>query len=170
MNYYTSDLHFDHFNIIKFCDRPYTTTEEMNQALKDKWNARVKPEDHVYILGDICMSVDGFIKHVESLNGFKHIVRGNHDPKNILSKKIKNTHFTELIHSVHDGDNKVILCHYPIYEWNGYYHGAYHFYGHLHGTRRSFHERAFEVGVDIQDYEPKTFHEIISNPQYVNKA
>ena len=59
MNYYTSDLHFSHENIIKFCNRPYANAEEMNQALKDRWNARVKPEDHVYILGDICVSANG---------------------------------------------------------------------------------------------------------------
>ena len=164
MNYYTSDLHFSHENIIKVCNRPYANVEEMNQVLKDNWNARVKPEDHVYVLGDICMASKLFVEHVESLNGFKHIIRGNHDPKNITSVKIKNTYFTDLIHTVHDGDAKIVLCHYPIYEWNGYYHGAYHFYGHLHGTRPSFHERAFEVGVDVQNYEPKTFKEIISKP------
>lgn len=162
MNYYISDLHFEHNNIIKFCDRPWNNVIDMNEALISNWNARVNKDDHVYILGDICMSVSGFINYVERLNGTKHIILGNHDPKNIQKRPIKNTIFHELIHSVREGDLKVVLCHYPIHEWNGYYHGVYHFYGHVHGTRISHHERAFEVCCDVINYEPKTFAEIIA--------
>jgi len=163
MNYYTSDLHFDHARIIEFCDRPYSSVDEMNKKLKDNWNSRVKPEDHVYVLGDICMNEKGFIDHMNDLNGFKHIVRGNHDPKNIQNKKLKNTHFTELIHTVRDGEAKIVLCHFPIMEWNGYYNGVYHFYGHVHNTRAEFHPCAFEVGVDAHNYKPKTFYEIVNS-------
>ena len=163
MKFYTSDLHFDDKNILHLCNRPYSSVDEMNTILKQNWNSRIKPEDHVYILGDICMNEQGFIDHMNDLNGFKHIVRGNHDPKNIQNKKMKNTHFTELIHTVRDGDAKIVLCHFPIMEWNGYYNGVYHFYGHLHGSRKSHNANAFEVGVDCQNYMPKTFDEIVNN-------
>ena len=45
MIYYTSDLHFDHTNIIKFCNRPWDTADEMNAALIKKWNNRVNDDD-----------------------------------------------------------------------------------------------------------------------------
>lgn len=46
MNYWwTSDYHFSHANIIKYCGRPFETVEEMNETIIRKHNERVKPED-----------------------------------------------------------------------------------------------------------------------------
>ena len=159
---YAIDPHFDHARIIMFCSRPYENVEQMNQSIIDKWNARVTKDDHAYILGDICMSVSGFVKYLQMLNGVKHIILGNHDPKNIEKQKIPGVFFHDLIHRVKEGGDSVILCHYPIHEWPNYYRGAYHFYGHVHGTRLSHHEKAFEVCCDVLNFEPKTFKEIIS--------
>ena len=52
-NYYTSDLHLGHANIIKLCNRPFSNTEEMDETLVSNWNARVHRDDHVYIIGDL---------------------------------------------------------------------------------------------------------------------
>jgi calcineurin-like phosphoesterase family protein len=52
--FFTSDTHFWHKNVIAYCSRPYQSLEEMNQDLITRWNARVKPEDTVYHLGDVC--------------------------------------------------------------------------------------------------------------------
>ena len=51
--YFTADSHFGHANVIKHCNRPFTTLEEMNEALIANWNARVHKNDHVYIAGDL---------------------------------------------------------------------------------------------------------------------
>ena len=53
MTFFTSDQHFGHFNIIRLCSRPFGTVEEMDEALLSKWNAKVKADDTVYILGDL---------------------------------------------------------------------------------------------------------------------
>lgn len=53
MNYYTSDLHLGHENIISICKRPFATVEEMDEILITNWNSVVKAEDTVFILGDL---------------------------------------------------------------------------------------------------------------------
>lgn len=93
--YFTSDTHFSHFNIIRLCNRPFTTAEEMNEKLIQKWNDRVRPEDDIYHLGDVIFyrSTNGNglkIKPIEilkKLNGTITYVRGNHDENNGLNLK-----------------------------------------------------------------------------------
>ena len=53
MYYYIADPHFGHENILKLCDRPYATIEEMNEAMIQRWNQRVTGNDTVFILGDL---------------------------------------------------------------------------------------------------------------------
>ena len=53
-NWYTSDTHFNHFNIIQYCDRPFHTLDEMHKVLIGNWNSLVSKEDTVYFLGDFC--------------------------------------------------------------------------------------------------------------------
>lgn len=170
MNYYTSDLHFGHANIIKFCDRPWKQVDEMDKALIENWNNRVTDADHIYHLGDFSMNKGRFIKLVEQLNGQKHFIIGNHDPKGIQHelRKLKNVFVHDSIHTVKDEGRKVVLCHYPIFEWNGYYHGTVHFHGHTHGSiGDNFKSNAFDVGTDCHDYEPKTYDEIVGD-RFVN--
>jgi len=78
-----SDSHFNHSNIIEYCNRPFTKTSEMNEYMVDKWNSVVKPQDKVYHLGDVYMG-GGFSREYTShlisrLNGHKRLILGNHD-------------------------------------------------------------------------------------------
>jgi calcineurin-like phosphoesterase family protein len=52
--WFTSDFHFGHFNIILYCNRPFTTTEEMDACIADRMNLCIKPNDTLYFLGDFC--------------------------------------------------------------------------------------------------------------------
>ncbi len=58
MIFFTADTHWGHANIIKFCDRPFVSIEEMNEVLISKWNAKVTGNDTVYILGDMFFRID----------------------------------------------------------------------------------------------------------------
>ena len=78
--FFTSDHHFGHANIIRYCGRPYATVGEMNFDLTRRWNAVVAPGDHVWYLGDFAMGDSAkWPDFVANLNGRISIVLGNHD-------------------------------------------------------------------------------------------
>jgi len=80
MIYFTADLHFRHDNIIRHCNRPFRSVEEMDKRLVENWNKTVKSNDEIYILGDLTMKgaevANDFLR---KLKGIKYLVRGNHD-------------------------------------------------------------------------------------------
>ena len=113
MKWVTSDNHFYHGNIIKYCDRPFKDFEEMNNVMITKWNRFVHPQDIVYHLGDFALCGPTKKKGLlESLNGFIILILGNHDKGKQHNLNLK---FIE----VHDylvlGNNKLILSHRPIF-------------------------------------------------------
>ena len=82
MIYFIADTHFNHANIIKYCNRPFKNTYEMNEYIIKKWNSVVKEADTVYHLGDVGFGSLQEVKSlVERLNGRKILLRGNHDFK-----------------------------------------------------------------------------------------
>ena len=163
--FYISDLHFGHYNIIKMCNRPFSSLEEMHETLITNWNKKVKPNDEVYILGDIFLKCD--IKEVKEilskLKGKKYLIQGNHE--HYLNQIIWKDYFEKVSSymEINDNGRKVILFHYPIEEWNGYYRDSYHLYGHVHNNPADVkkHERKFNVGVELNDYTPQTLDELI---------
>lgn len=177
MIYYTSDLHFDHKNIIKYCNRPFSSVEEMNAALITNWNARVTDNDFVYILGDFTLEGrDRALHFLKQLKGHKTLILGNHDT--FAYKEAFDTDAAGLdcviehkaMCKVHDPfvDKKIVLCHYPLAVWNGKEHGSLHFYGHVHNSTDKFYpylyaiDGAFNVGADVHSWYPCTAAEIIA--------
>lgn len=77
--FFTSDTHFWHANVIRYCDRPYSSVEEMNEALVDNWNSVVRAEDTIYHLGDFSLSRRAAETILPRLSGRKILVAGNHD-------------------------------------------------------------------------------------------
>ena len=78
MIYFTADTHFDHANIIHFCNRPFATVEEMNETLIANWNRKVHGNDTVYILGDMFFRTSDPESILRQLKGQKHLITGNH--------------------------------------------------------------------------------------------
>ena len=179
MKFYTSDLHFNHSNILKFEpeSRPFNTVDEMNEALIKKWNDKVKQDDEVYILGDFCFDNRGdratyFLKR---LNGKKYLIKGNHDsfigkPQFDESQLEYIKVYDEIDDYVNGEKVHVCLFHYPIAVWNKKHYHAYHLFGHIHSNKSgSMHhalefdlgDHAFNVGVDVRNLEPVTLEELI---------
>ena len=96
--FFTSDTHFSHKNIIEFCERPFKTTEEMNQKLIENWNNKVGPNDIVYHLGDVMLGDNSYgIECVKRLKGTIYIIPGNHDTTSRMNlyKQLNNVHVLE---------------------------------------------------------------------------
>ena len=169
MIYYTSDLHLGHKNILRLSDRPFADLDEMHQTIRDNWNSIVTDKDEVYILGDVAFKLNEEINSlIASLKGRKHLIIGNHDKK-FLGKEKFRAHFETIQHylEIEDSGRTVILFHYPIAEWDGFYHDTYHLYGHIHNTTgnltddiitkiKSKGHNMFNVGVDVNDFVPVT--------------
>lgn len=79
ITWFTSDWHFSHRNIIKYCDRPWETVEKMDKALVKLWNKTVKPYDTVIFVGDFSLGWSAVEQITPILNGKKILVAGNHD-------------------------------------------------------------------------------------------
>ena len=166
MIYYTSDLHIGHENIIRLCKRPYSRVHQMNTDIIYKWNQKVKREDTVYILGDMFFKFQDiqYVKDVlKMLEGKKILIKGNHD--HFLQQSSWRDYFDKVCDylKIKDNGRDVILMHYPIEEWDGFFRGSYHLYGHVHNSDNGLRkiERRYNVGVDVNDFEPKTLDELI---------
>lgn len=170
--YFTSDLHISHENIIGFANRPFSCSFLMDEALIDNINAVVGPKDTLYILGDVCMGrgVNRAEKCREILSEINckdvHLIIGNHDLQDANQLKacgFKDPCLRKVIKI--DGD-KIVLDHFPLAEWDGFYHGAYHLHGHIHSSPTYNEEQAakglrrFDVGVDANDYRPVAWEDI----------
>lgn len=76
-----SDNHFDHANIIRFCKRPFKSTEEMNRYMLEKWNKIIRKRDKVIFLGDLAYGRGSrSTKYwLNQVNGDFIFIKGNHD-------------------------------------------------------------------------------------------
>nr|QNO49471.1 hypothetical protein OCBBGKCP_00028 [Methanosarcinales archaeon ANME-2c ERB4] len=81
MIYLISDLHLDHKNIMRYCDRPFSSVEEMNRTIIDNWNEVVAEDDFVYLIGDLAFGRrrSKMRYWLKKLNGNVILILGNHD-------------------------------------------------------------------------------------------
>ena len=147
----TSDLHFYHKSILKFCPatRQYPDVDSMNESMITEWNDTVETDDLVYVLGDCSFSNGNKAAEIiTKLNGRKILVIGNHDIPLLETKAFVNCFETShhLLDITHQG-HTVVMCHYPLARWNKSHYGSVHFFGHTHGDYISGY-RSLDVGVD----------------------
>lgn len=152
--YITSDLHFGHANIMKFCPETrghFTDVQHMNEEMIRMWNETVQDGDLVYILGDVAFaSAADAVKILNRLRGDKILIEGNHDVKALKDYSFRRC-FKEIhkYHEINHNGVKVVLFHFPILEWNQMHRGAVHFYGHLHQNASGLEKyRARNAGWD----------------------
>lgn len=176
--HFTSDTHFGHSNIIKYCTRPFRSAAEMDSAMIENWNQRVEPTDVVWIIGDFSFADPQRTEEILCyLNGIKKIVLGNHD-KTIRKHPNIKRHFAEVhegfveeyLHDDHTPKNFFVMCHYPMMSWNRSFRGAYHLHGHTHGNLKFDPKwRRLDVGVDVQaDYAPVSLQSVVNKLSKIN--
>lgn len=165
----TSDLHFGHTNIMKFCPvtrAHYNDVDDMREKMIKEWNESVAPEDETFILGDFAfLPAHEAVQILNRLNGAKILIEGNHDRKLLndpsFRRCFKEVH--QYLRYRHD-DNIVIMMHYPIYEWDQMHRGAVHFYGHVHGAKTGLEKyRARDVAFDATGKVVSNFDEMVKD-------
>lgn len=163
----TSDTHFSHGqnaldgNHFLLKQRGFPDSKSMDAALTDIWNETIAPEDTVYHLGDFAWKNP--VSYLKNLNGKITLVKGNHDKGQLahLRKLITVTDYMEL----KVNKQKYILCHFPLYSWNGSSHNtSIHLHGHSHGKIVLTHDQdkgCFDVGVDTNNFKPYNLDEFL---------
>lgn len=155
--FFTSDTHFGHENIIKYTNRPFKTSYEMDEAIVQNWNRVVTADDTVYHLGDFAFgrtTQEYVSKIAKRLNGKIHLIVGNHEK---LGKGIP-WRFA----SIKDYDEievegqRIVLFHYGLRTWHHNMRGVWHLYGHSHGTLPAF-GKSLDIGVDCWNFTPVEF-------------
>src|ERR1035437_9102800 len=185
MIYFTSDLHFWHANVIKYCNRPFESVEIMNEAMVKNWNEVVKPEDTVYCLGDFSMAFRSVEIYSMRLNGTKYLVPGNHDLCHSYHNKSRNLEKRKEWIAKYESLGWIVLpeqttldipgaatvnvCHHPYiligpgddkYErWRPKDDGRWLLCGHVHEKWKVV-GRMINVDVDQWDFRPVSITEI----------
>ena len=154
-----SDFHFGHRNVIDYCKRPFKNVTEMNNVLIKNFNKTVDKNDVVYILGDVSfLNTKSTTEIVKHLNGFKYLIKGNHDPKtNAAYRKMG---FLEVYDKPIILNNKYILSHEPISNKGPY---LINIYGHLHDKAVNDSTDKFCCCLELIDYKPISLDDINSH-------
>lgn len=128
--YVISDTHFGHRKIIEFEKekRPYSSIEEHDRDLVERWNATVRSEDTVWHLGDVYFSKGADV--LASLKGYKRLVLGNHDAK---KEEFLIQYFDRLYGVAEYGD--CVLSHIPVHPYQLEKRYKKNIHGHLHSKR-----------------------------------
>jgi calcineurin-like phosphoesterase family protein len=175
--WFTADQHFGHENIIKFCDRPFQSVEEMDDVLIDNWNKVIGKDDIVYHLGDFTLGNFDFAKkYFAKLNGKIQVLANHwhHDkrwlPKDFFGPMV--SEYPDFVREIGHVDIvppmivleianmgeegrplAVTLCHYPLAVWDRRHYGSWHLHGHTH--KHNFDRQlSLNVGVDCMNFSP----------------
>lgn len=163
--WFTADLHLNSYETIDYFNRPFKSLEHMNRILINNWNARVKPNDEVYHIGDFCIknkeNPHKAIYWEDKLNGKIIHILGNHDRNNGVKAITTDAH-------IYYGNKKIQLVHNP--EHLGIMDGCrLAFTAHVHlawkikKIRRMFdYVDCINVGTDVWNYRPVSYNEIMN--------
>ncbi len=154
--YLTSDHHFFHNNIIKYCDRPFSSMEEMNKVMIERWNKFVRKEDIVIHLGDFSLGgPEETIEIKNQLNGGIVLIKGNHDRRTKTFWE-KRAGFKKYFKKKVIISEDIILSHRP-----EKIDDVINLHGHLHhGLPRYHSESCINFSVDVWDFYPVNLDDV----------
>lgn len=154
MIWFSSDSHLSHTNIIKYCNRPFYDTIEMNETIVANWNSVVRLQDTVYFLGDFGFGNPKRLMEIRNrLMGNIIFIRGSHD------KSIERLFPMEDILEIKIDDIPVIMCHFPMRTWSKSHYGSWHLYGHHH-RELPIWGKSLNVGTDLWHFYPVSWEQV----------
>ena len=170
--WFTSDTHFGHENIIRFCNRPFSNAQEMNAELIRRWRDPV-PEDGIeFHLGDFAHGSSRLWNHILCvLPGRKYLILGNHDMKSVSQGFMSLFELVTQQMTIRVGGQTIVLNHNPFLCYGGSYRNVWQLFGHVHSGPVSHtgidHPRLnmlfplqYDVGVDNNNFRPVSFAEV----------
>lgn len=170
--YFTSDTHFGHENIIRYCNRPFRNAEEMNAELIRRWRETVPEDGIVFHLGDFAHGNARLWNDILSaLTGRKYLILGNHDMKALRQGYMGRFEHVAQQMTIRVGGQAIVLNHNPFLCYGGSYRDVWQLFGHVHSGPASHtgldHPRLkmlfplqYDVGVDNNDFRPISFAEV----------
>lgn len=173
----TSDTHWNHKNIILYCQRPFETVEEMNESLITNWNNTVPKDGIVFHLGDFALGgSSAWLDILPRLNGQIHLILDNHDVKNFRPGYASSFASVQEQLTVKVNKNLLILTHFPLLCYNdtwGTEQNCWNIHGHVHicKDREANNGKDFErmklvfpaqydAGVDLNNYTPISYGQL----------
>lgn len=173
--WFTSDQHFDHKNIITYCNRPHSDLWEMTEDIIERFNLDVKDSDTTYHLGDFCFNPNNIKPILSRLRGRHILIAGNHD--RCFAKKAAVQRYVEYgFVEVHRRGlfldaHELFLSHYPVSFYHEQYNPRYQqsiraypeyktLHGHVHDLWR-YKRNLVNVGVDQQYYAPVSLEDAL---------
>ena len=170
--YVISDPHFGHVGICKFLRpdntkvRPWDTYEEMDEELVKRFNETVKPNDKLYILGDVAINRRALPTLARLHCKDMILIKGNHD----IFRLEEYTPYFRDIRAYHVQQN-VLLSHIPIHpcemsRWGGQLHGHLHSNVVMNGDVPDL--RYVNVCVEHHDFRPVLLNDMIARVKELN--
>jgi calcineurin-like phosphoesterase family protein len=167
----TADEHYGHKNIITFCNRPFSSTEEMRETLIERHNKKV-PNKKSYLTihaGDMfwqTLTESEASEIMDRLNGRHAFLFGNHDElmeRSPLTRGwfewVRGTNKENTSHSIHFDKHLIVISHFAQRVWQSSHKGSWHVFGHSHQELEPL-GRSFDIGVEGHNYEPWSLEEI----------
>ena len=170
--WFTSDTHFWHENILRFCNRPFANASEMNEVLIRNWNETVPEDGIVFHLGDFAFGgAKEWNEILNRLNGKIYLILGNHDMKQVKQGFMKRFEFVTQQMTIRVGGQTIILNHNPFLTYGGCYRNTWQIFGHVHSgpladkgkdlaRLQVLFPRQYDVGVDNNNFRPISFTEV----------
>lgn len=171
----TGDQHFNHKNIIQYCQRPFKDVDEMNETLIMNWNAKVRDGDSIYVLGDMFWG-EPVREILDKLKGdiiYIPSQEWSHE-KAVLEHQDRFVKIAPLITiKANEYSTYITLCHYCLRTWPKSHYNSWHVFAHSHGRLPAI-GKSHDAGVDNNKFFPLTFDELCSiisiksdNPNYI---
>lgn len=181
--FFIGDMHFGHENAIRFDNRPFDSVDEMDAELIKRWNNKVSNGDLVYVLGDMIWKTKNSTaaEIINSLNGQKILIKGNHD-RFLHDSKAKKAFaaikdYDDICVELNNGTkHRCILSHFFIPFYNAHRYNAIHLHAHSHTSeehnielkfaewlnKNGYKNEIYNVGCMHWNYEPVTLDEILA--------
>ena len=167
----TSDLHFGHDREFLWGPRGFESSQEHDEMVIRNWNSIVRPEDTVYVLGDLMLGDNDYGKCcVERLNGHIKLIRGNHDSNkrwNEVYSTIPNIELVGWADVINYRKYNFYLSHFPTLTGNlekeSLHQMTLNLHGHTHSKDKFYEDRPYmyNVALDANNNTPVLLDDII---------